>query len=245
MPIPPGCSLVFSIQLKQVGKQFGEFSALRDISQTIVQGDRIAIVGHNGAGKSTLLNLVATLSRPTSGEITYALDGQPLENTARVRALLTYFSHDAMMYPDLTGLENLKFAARMYGKPEDDASLRGLLQKVGMARAGERVFRTCSRGMQQRLSLARALLPEPLFLLLDEPFSGLDEEGVARLKTVFCQAEWSWLMVVHDIGLGYELADRFWILKRGKLEHNLSKSEVGYEDYLALARGTTMEGVGT
>jgi len=237
--------LVFSIQLNKVGKQFGEFSALRDISETITQGDRISILGHNGAGKSTLLNLVATLSKPTAGEITYSLAGEQLGSMVRVRALLTYLSHEAMMYPDLTGLENLRFAARMYGRPSDDAFLNSLLEKVGMARAGQRLFRTCSRGMQQRLSLARALLPQPRLLLLDEPFAGLDEEGVGRLKAVFSDTDLSWLMVVHDPHLGYELANRFWILKRGRLLHSVAKQGLSFEDYLALARGTTLDGVRT
>lgn len=233
----------FHIELEKVTKRFGEFAALRRLSATFHQGDRISILGHNGAGKSTLLNMIATLASPTEGEIHYFIDGEAVKQKLKIRALLTYLSHEPMLYPDLTTRENLRFVAGMYGVSLDDKALKELLERVGMSRAGDRLFRTCSRGMQQRLSIARALLPGPKLLLLDEPFSGLDSEGVRRLRGLFTDDHLSWLLVTHDLRMGYEMANRFWILRRGNLAHDLRKDEVSYEDYLELSQSATLEGV--
>jgi heme exporter protein A len=233
----------FSIELRAVSKRFGAFAALRDISARIGEGDRISLIGHNGAGKSTLLNLVATLSRPSAGDLVYRQDEKELTRKPEIRAKLSYLSHEAMLYPDLTAMENLRFAAELYHGRADDQRLHTLLERVGMARAGDRLIRTCSRGMQQRLSIARALLPEPRLMLLDEPFSGLDSEGVRRLGKLFTAEDSSWLMVTHDLEMGYTMANRFWILKRGRLTHDLRKSDLDHDTYLGLSRAATLTGV--
>ncbi len=228
--------MALHIELKKITKLFGEFTALRDVSAVIEPGDRISVLGHNGAGKSTLLNLVATLSKPTSGEIFYFDGEQAIKHHLQIRQRLTYLSHEPMLYPDLTAMENLKFVARMYGKPMTDRQFNELLEAVGMARARHRLFRTCSRGMQQRLSLARALLPHPQLLLLDEPFSGLDNDGVARMVKLLDRDHFTWLIVTHDLRMGYEMANRFWIFKRGKLVHSLYKRDLSFEAFLELGR---------
>lgn len=231
------------IRLSGVSKHFGEFTALRPLTERVAPGDRISILGHNGAGKSTLLNLVATLSRPTEGSISYWEDGQELKQRLEIRKRLTYLSHEPMLYPDLTAAENLRFVAGMYRIPFSDALLADLLEQVGMTHVGDRLFRNCSRGMQQRLAIARTLLPQPELLLLDEPFSGLDSEGIQRLKGLFTRPGLSWLLVTHDLRLGYEIATRFWILRRGKLLHSLAKSAVDFETYLELSQSATLSGV--
>lgn len=235
--------MALEIKLQQVSKHFGEFSALRQISESIREGDRISILGHNGAGKSSLLSLVATLSRPSEGQVHYYLNGVELLAKPKIRRLLSYLSHEPMLYPDLSARENLRFVAGMYHQALDESELDSLLERVGMAQVGTRLFRSCSRGMQQRLAIARTLLPQPRLLLLDEPFSGLDQEGINRLKKVFDDDRLSWLLVTHDLQLGFELANRFWILNRGKLVHSLSKSDVRFEDYLSLSQSASLAGV--
>ena len=227
--------MTLSLELNKVSKRFGEFIALKNLNATVEHGDRICVLGHNGAGKSTLLNLVAGLSKPTSGEIIYRENGQVLKDKHQRRGLLTYLSHEPMLYPDLTALENLRFICRLYGQPDDEASLRKWLEMVGMAGAAERIFRTCSRGMQQRLSLARALIPNPRLLLLDEPFSGLDSGGVERLIQLLEPGPYSWLLVTHDLRLGYQMANRFWIFRRGRLVHDLNKAGLDFEEYLSMS----------
>ncbi|MDJ0836067.1 MAG: ABC transporter ATP-binding protein [Acidobacteriota bacterium] len=235
--------MAFRIQLDNVGKKFDAFHALRGFSETVSDGDRISLLGHNGAGKSTLLNLLATLSPPSSGKISYEVDGKAVDKKPQIRDMLTYLSHEPMLYPDLTGLENLNFVARLHGIRITDEELTALLDKVGMRTARNRLFRTCSRGMQQRLSIARALLPQPQLLLLDEPFSGLDSEGIARFTELFHASDLSWLLVTHDLELAWQMANRFWILKRGKLIHSVRRDDLEHDDYLGLAREATMAGV--
>ncbi len=226
--------LGFHIELKQINKRFGEFTALRELSGTIRPGDRIALLGHNGAGKSTLLNLIATLSKPSAGDIVYRWRDQPLTDRGKIRARLSYLSHEPMLYPDLTAVENLRFVARLYGRDDSSDSIQPLLRRVGMDRFQDRLFRTCSRGMQQRLSLARALLPSPDLLLLDEPFSGLDADGFARGKRLFRESSCSWLLVTHDPAHAYELSDHFWILRKGRLAHAIQKVDINLADLQAL-----------
>lgn len=231
--------MAFRIELKKVTKQFGEFTALKNVTGVIGQGDRISILGHNGAGKSTLLNVAATLSKPTSGEVHFYDGDREIKNLLEVRRNLTYLSHEPMLYPDLTSIENLRFTARIYGMELTEDQFTELLESVGMGRARNRVFRTCSRGMQQRLSMARALIPQPNMLLLDEPFSGLDNDGVARMIKLL--DTYSWVMVTHDLRMGYEMANRFWIFRRGKLVHDVTKEGLSFEKYMELSRVPAME----
>lgn len=233
--------MTLSIRFHELSKQFGETIALWRVSEAIEPGDRISILGHNGAGKSTLLHMLATLSKPSSGELAFSLAGEPCDDVKQLRDHLSFLSHEPMLYPDLTALENLRFINRLYQRDLSEDALRELLDKVGMADFGDRLFRTCSRGMQQRLSLARALLPQPKLLLLDEPFSGLDRGGVERMKALFADDAMSWVLVTHHLRLGYELANRFWILHRGRLLHSLPKRDLSYEDYIKLCEGSSME----
>ena len=232
----------FRVRLHKVTKKYDRFPALKDFSETIQPRDRILLVGHNGAGKSTLLNLLATLTPPNQGRIEFQQAGEKLANKAEIRRHLAYLSHEPMMYPDLTSVENLRFVARMTQRPYDDEAIQAWLNTVGMGFARDRLFRTCSRGMQQRLSIARALLTEPELLLLDEPFNGLDQEGVGRLKKLFTESPYGWVLVTHDLSLGYELADRFWILKKGRLVHSLKKQEMSHQAFLQAGRGSVMAG---
>ncbi|MCB1042594.1 MAG: ABC transporter ATP-binding protein [Acidobacteria bacterium] len=234
----------FEVHLDKIDKVYGETWALKGVSATIQTGDRITIVGHNGAGKSTLLGLTATLTNPTRGTICYEIDGTVAKDRGQIRRHMSMLSHSPMLYADLTARENLKFFAGLYGVSTDHHGIDSRLEKVGMKAAGDTLFRACSRGMQQRISFARAMLGDPDLLLLDEPFSGLDKKGTERLKNILMtEYRHGWLLVTHDLGQGYEMANRLWIFKHGRLAHNLKKSELDFKEYVSLCEANLPEEV--
>jgi heme exporter protein A len=209
------------IEIRQLTKRFGAHTALRNVSFAIGEGERIALLGPNGAGKSTLLALLATLSRPTSGEIT--IRGTTLSSSWHtIRRYIGLVSHQSLLYPDLTALENLRFYANLYELPTADERIHEVLTWVDLLpRARDRV-RGYSRGMTQRLAIARALLHDPQILLLDEPFSGLDEVAAERLQSLLVRIHAeeparSTLLTTHDLTRGLDFAKRVLIIKRGKM----------------------------
>lgn len=232
------------VTLKGIEKIFGESWALKSVNVDFKSHERISIVGHNGAGKSTLLSIVATIMSPSHGQVLFEHSGEQLSERTDIRRRMSMLSHAPMMYPDLTGFENLRFFAGLYGADDDAKNLTQCLAKVGMAAAANTLFRACSRGMQQRLSFARALLANPELLLLDEPFSGLDTKGTERLKRILMDDfRGGWLLVTHDLGQGFELADRFWILRRGQVEHDVPKSDIDFKEYVRLCEASLPEDV--
>jgi heme exporter protein A len=166
------------IEARGLSKSFGPTPILRGVNLKIGAGSGALIVGSNGAGKSTLLRILAGLSAPTTGSaLLFGAASHTLETSLRARAGLV--THQSFLYPNLTARENLTFYADLYGRPRDAGEISGWLERVGLARAGNERVRTFSRGMEQRLTLARALLNRPDALLMDEPFAALDPEGVA------------------------------------------------------------------
>lgn len=209
------------IEIQQLTKRFGAHAALRNVSMTIAEGERVALLGPNGAGKSTLLALLATLSRPTSGDI--KIRGVSLSGAwHEIRRYIGLVSHQSLLYPDLTALENLRFYANLYSVPKAEARIRDVLNWVDLLpRANDRV-RGYSRGMTQRLAIARALVHDPQILLLDEPFSGLDEVAAERLQALLARIHAeeparSTLLTTHDLTRGLLFAGRVLVLKRGKV----------------------------
>ena len=172
-------------------------------------------MGPNGAGKTTLLRMLATLQRPTKG--TLSVMGHELPDNAQlVRPRLGYLGHDPLVYLDLTALQNLEFFAGLYGITAPRERIEELLDHVGLlARAFEPV-RTFSRGMAQRLGIARLLLHRPSLLLLDEPTSGLDASGAALLDRVVEDGV-SVVLVTHDVERAVQVADRVMVLRAGRL----------------------------
>jgi heme exporter protein A len=164
-----------AIELRSVSRWFGERAALSDVSLTLPTGQTLAVLGRNGAGKSTLLRILATLLRAQSGSV--ELFGESLPRGAhRVRGRLGLLAHEPLLYRELTARENLRFHARLYGI--GDERVDELLESVTMsARAGE-PLRALSRGMVQRVAVARAILHDPELLLLDEPHSNLDPAAI-------------------------------------------------------------------
>ncbi|WP_438025314.1 ATP-binding cassette domain-containing protein [Sorangium sp. So ce233] len=161
-------------------KTYGTTAALRGVNATIEAGQLTLIEGANGSGKSTLLGILGTVVRPTSGTISYEPFG---EDAGLARGSIGWLSHESLAYPDLSGRQNVELAARFHGLDAHEA-WRYAEERFELGSFATRPLRTCSRGQRQRIALARALVHHPSLVLLDEPTTGLDRSGVARLLTV-------------------------------------------------------------
>jgi heme exporter protein A len=204
-------------------KLYGRHRALAGVSLSLEPGKLCALLGPNGAGKSTLLGILSTLVRPTSGEVVFEAGGQALE-PLEVRRGIGVLAHEAMVYGELSAIENLRFFAGLYDVPRADERASQLLDEVGLDQeARVRPARTYSRGMLQRLALARALLHRPRLLLLDEPFTGLDRAGTSALARTLAAARAEGRIVVvvtHDLEALDNVCDHVVVVKRGKLVHD-------------------------
>jgi len=173
----------FRIQFSDVEKRYGMRLALRGVSVEINAGECVALVGHNGSGKTTLLKIAAQLTRPSRGTIGFFF-GDRLVPLDEVKSRIGMVGHQTLLYEELTAEENLIFFADLFGLPDPQGKARAALQPVGLAGRASDLVRTFSRGMRQRLSIARALLASPGLLLLDEAGTGLDPEGQQWLGSV-------------------------------------------------------------
>ncbi len=216
-----------ALELQGVSKRFGTRSALADISLSVPEGAFVCVFGPNGAGKTTLLRLMATLARPTEGKV--ALQGvDALEHPEQVRALIGLVSHSPLLYPELTAYENLKLFAQLYGVKNADARVEKLLRDVGLYHRRFDAVSSYSRGMTQRLSIARALVNDPAILLLDEPYSGLDPYAADDLDGILARERKgrTIVMVSHDLEKGYGLCTHLLVLAKGKVKLFCSREEM-------------------
>ncbi len=216
------------ITTQALTKTFGLRPILRGVNLSVAPGECVALLGPNGAGKTTLIRILATLARPTLGRVTVA--GYPLPAGAtEVRRRLGVVSHHTLLHADLTAEENLLFYARLYDVPKAGARLTAVLEQVGLAARRRDLVRTFSRGMQQRLSLGRALLHDPQVMLFDEPYTGLDPDAAnmldAVLRTVVAQGR-TVLLTTHDLPRALTLSDRVLILARGSIAFEARSSEL-------------------
>jgi heme exporter protein A len=205
------------IETRGLTKAFGLRLVLKGVNLDVTSGECVALLGPNGAGKTTLLRILATLSKPTLGQVRIA--GYPLPGgAADARRRLGVVSHHTLLYSDLTAEENLRFYARVYALEQPDGRIAQVLEQVGLAARRRDLVRTFSRGMQQRLAIARALLPDPDVMLFDEPYTGLDPQASTMLdevlRAVVTQGR-TVLVTTHDLARGLALADRVVILSRG------------------------------
>jgi heme exporter protein A len=209
-----------TVEARGLTKVYGRQRALGGVDLTLRAGEATALLGPNGAGKSTLVGILATLVTPSAGEVRY---GDERAGDDDLRGAIGVIAHESLCYGDLTGRENLSFFARLYNVPDARARVEQLLDRVGLADAAERPARTYSRGMLQRLAVARALVHKPQLLLADEPFTGLDRAGVELLATLLSEerARGCILCVVtHDFDAVAALIDRVVVLARGRIAHD-------------------------
>jgi ABC-type multidrug transport system ATPase subunit len=173
-------STIERVVARGVVKTYGATAALRGVNATIEAGRLTLIEGANGSGKSTLLGILGTVIRPTSGAVSY----EPLgDDAGMARGTIGWLSHESLAYPDLSGRQNVELAAAFHGLDAHEA-WRQAEERFELGNFARRPLRTCSRGQRQRIALARALVHHPSLVLLDEPTTGLDRAGVARLLTV-------------------------------------------------------------
>lgn len=207
------------ISVTGLSKRYGYRLVLRDLNLRVDRGEIVALLGPNGAGKSTLLRILATLSRPAFGEVQIAGFSLPTDGVL-ARVHIGYLGHQPLLYEDLTAEQNLNFFASLYRTPRARKRVDELLDMVGLESRRKEQVRTFSRGMQQRLGIARAVLHKPKILLLDEPHSGLDKSGASILDNLLRETTKRGNAVVlatHDQNRALSLAKRVEILAGGSL----------------------------
>ncbi len=217
-----------AIAVSDLSKTFGNQFALRNVSFQLPAGEFLTIFGPNGAGKTTLIRILSTLSKPSSGKAKIGNHSLPTESEA-IRRQIGVIAHQTFLYEDLTADENLRFYGKLYGVRDLDARIESIISEVGLGLRRRDRVRTFSRGMQQRLSIARAMIHDPQFLFLDEPYTGLDQHASEMLSGWLKRVRSSnrtTLMVTHDLERGLEMADRVAILNHGKIVFDERQSAI-------------------
>jgi heme exporter protein A len=226
------------IQVRKLIKRFGLKTVLNGLNFQVNEGEFVALLGPNGAGKTTFLRILASLSRPSFGDLHVAGYRLP-DQAAAVRRRLGVVSHLPLLYGDLTAEENLTFYARMYGMASPGKRILEVLELVGLASRRRDLVRTFSRGMQQRLAIGRAVLHDPDVMLFDEPHTGLDQDACVMLDNVLREVGARGRTVVmtsHDLARVGGLASRFDVLSRGKITSSIHSSELEPDQLLAFYR---------
>ncbi|HSL96196.1 MAG TPA: heme ABC exporter ATP-binding protein CcmA [Thermoleophilia bacterium] len=230
------------IEVEGLRKTFGRREVLRGVSFQLERGGFLAVFGPNGAGKTTILRVLATLLSPGSGSVRVA--GHDVrEDPMPVRRAVGLISHSPLLYPDLTAYENLRFYADMYGVEDREARIDELLDRLELSHRRYDVVRAFSRGMRQRLAIARAVLHRPRVLLLDEPHEGLDPRAVDILDGLLAEirADHTFVMVTHHLGKGLELASRVMIVDAGRVAYEHAAG-VDADAFSAVYREHVQEG---
>ena len=232
------------ITVQKLVKRFGLKTILRGMDFFVEQGEFVALLGPNGAGKTTFLRILASLSRPTLGQVNIAGYSLPAQ-AASVRSRLGVVSHLPLLYGDLTAEENLRFYAHMYSISSADQRISEVLELVGLSARRRDLVRTFSRGMQQRLAIGRAVLHDPEVMLFDEPHTGLDQDACQMLDTVLREVAARGRTVVmtsHDLARVADLASRFDVLSRGLITASIHRSELDPNDLLSFYRTAIAQG---
>ena len=222
------------IEVKKLVKRFGMKAVLRGLDFQVQTGEFVALLGPNGAGKTTFLRILASLSRPSLGQVSVAGFALPAQ-AAAVRQRLGVVSHLPLLYGELTAEENLQFYGRMYNIPALEQRIGEVLELVGLVPRRRDLVRTFSRGMQQRLAIGRAVLHDPEVMLFDEPYTGLDQDASEMLDGVLrnvAAAGRTVVMTSHDLARAEDLATRFDILSRGVIAASTTRAELGSRNLL-------------
>lgn len=219
-----------ALELRDVSKQFGVCEALHRVNLRIEPGDSVLLYGPNGAGKTTMLRVLSTLARPSEGKVLY--DGADVHaHPAAAKAAIGFVSHTTFLYGELTARENLVFAGKLFGLKNLAERMAAVLDTFRLRERAETPVRELSRGYQQRVSLARAFLHDPQFLLLDEPFTGLDAASTKSLQDVmrklYDQGK-GLVFSTHDFEQGKAIARRLVAVEAGKIRYDGPVKEMGH-----------------
>lgn len=229
-------------QLEHVYKRFDRTVALRDVSLTITAGEAVALLGANGAGKTTLLRTLATLTRPTRGQV-LAFGVNAWAHKAEVRRRIGVVAHQPYIYPELSCRENLLFFARMFSVAGAEGAVEGSLRRVGLANRGDDRASALSRGLLQRLNLARAILHTPAVLVLDEPDTGLDAAGRRVLASLIedqIARGGSVIFTSHQLDFAFDMASRVIVISGGQVEVDGPREDVEHDAVIDMLAGEPM-----
>jgi heme exporter protein A len=219
-----------ALKIDGVSKYYGDFPALRKIELNIEPGSTVALLGRNGAGKTTLLRIVAGLSKASEGSVRIAGADVRQESTRRRIGVL---GHGISLYDELSATENLVLFAKLYGLAEPEKQALAWLERTGLGRVRDGLVREFSRGMRQRLAVARAFIHEPEVLLLDEPFTALDDRAIAVLQSLLGDAHAlgrTIIMSTHQLKEALELATHVALIQRGQLAFTGERSQQMVDD---------------
>jgi heme ABC exporter ATP-binding subunit CcmA len=210
--------------VKGLSRSFGRIVALDHIDLAIYKGEFLTVFGPNGAGKTTLIGILSSLIKPTSGSINF--NGRSIQdNSNHLRRSIGVIEHQPLLYDQLTARENLRFFGKMYGIESLEERIDEVLGAINLHHRANDLSGTFSRGMLQRLSIARAMLHQPSIYLLDEPYSGLDQHSGDKLRDMLAKLKAeskTILMTTHNLERGFELSNRNVIMVKGKVEYDKS-----------------------
>ena len=230
------------VSVDDVSRHFGRRRAVSRVTFTVARGQILGLLGPNGAGKSTLLAMLGTLLRPTSGSIRFGTRDVTTGDVA-LRALIGVLGHDLFLYPELTARENLSFFAALYGIADADGASRRALERAGLIDRADDLVSSFSRGMRQRVALERALIHQPRLVLLDEPFTGLDDASTAALVARLKGLREDGAIVVlatHDLDLADGLLDEAVFLRDGRMVHSVARPDALRSTYRKVMTRTPM-----
>jgi heme exporter protein A len=228
---------------KDIVKSFGRLQVLNGVNITINRGDRYILFGSNGTGKTTLVKILSTILPADSGELT--LFGKKIERHSKdIKAMIGFMSHEPYLYNELSALENLNFYANLYSVKDKKERIESLLKEVGLYHRSHDRVGSFSRGMKQRLSLARAILHNPDIIFLDEPYAGLDIRAQDTLNDLIVrlnQEGKTFFFITHDIGKGFDIANRSGILSKGRIVYEAEglEKKTFSEKYREILKGET------
>lgn len=232
-----------AVEARGVKKAFGRTWALRGVDLVVEPGECVALLGPNGSGKTTLLRILATLIRPAEGSVRI-FGRDPRREGEACRRLLGFVGHDSFLYGSLSVSENLQFYASLFGLPDIPARTEEVLEALGLQRRAHDLVRTLSRGLQQRVAIASALLHDPRLVLLDEPFTGLDAQASRSLGEMLASLRGQGkaiIMATHNLTEGLEVCDRAVILLEGRVARVVEGREMQgerlREAFLAVLEG--------
>jgi heme ABC exporter ATP-binding subunit CcmA len=221
-----------TLAIRQISKSFGQHHVLNALDLELKPGELLCLLGRNGAGKTTLLRILAGLLKPEAGSVW--LNNQQIDYAeSHARSNIGLVMHQPFLYEHLTGIENLRFYARLYQLADDETALEAALAQVGMRRFARKPVRAYSRGMKQRLTIARALLHSPRILLLDEPYTGLDLQGSQTFNQLMLEQKQQGciiLMTTHDLSHALPISSRFAFLARGRVSDELTNENLSLEN---------------